>query len=310
MSYPNYPSFVESVGNTPLIRLSRICPGVPLFAKHEARNPAGSVKDRVGTAMILDAKARGVLRKGMTILEPTSGNTGIALASISAALGYSLTLAMPETMSIERRKLLSTLGAKLVLTSGDEGMRGAIACVELMAAANPSYYFLPQQFSNPVNPKVHFETTGPEIWEAMAGKVDVFITGVGTGGTISGVGTFLRQHNPNIEIIAVEPAESPVISQYLAGKPLTPVPHKIQGIGSGFIPKTLDVSVISRIIPVPSVAAFDTGRRMARIEGLLVGPSSGAAVWAALQVAASNAYQNKRIVVVLPDSAERYLSLL
>ena len=305
-----HPSFVEAVGGTPMLRLARICPDAPLFAKHEARNPAGSVKDRVGAAMILDAEARGALRKGMTIIEPTSGNTGIALAAVAAARGYALTLTMPETMSIERRKLLAALGAELVLTPGAAGMKGAIATAEGMAAAEPSRYFLPQQFANPANPKAHFATTGPEIWEAMQGQVDVLIAGVGTGGTISGAGAFLRQRNPAVEIIAVEPAESPVITQHLAGKPLTPAPHKIQGIGAGFIPATLDTGILSRVIPVPGEAAFDTLRRMAQTEGLLVGISSGAAVCAALQVAADAAYRDKRIAVVLPDSAERYLSIL
>jgi len=320
MTNPTYPSFVESVGRTPLVRLSRICPDVALFAKHESRNPAGSVKDRVAVAMVLDAEARGALRKGMTIIEPTSGNTGVALAAVAASRGYSLTLTMPETMSIERRKLLSALGAGLVLTPGAEGMKGAIARAEVMAAEEPSRYFMPQQFTNPANPKAHFETTGPEIWGAMQGDVDVFIAGVGTGGTISGVGKFLREKNPDIEIIAVEPSESPVITQQVATASLSscsavptagmPLPHRIQGIGAGFIPKALDVGIISRVIQVSSDDAFETMHRMAKTEGLLAGISSGAAVCAALQVASEPAYQNKRIVTILPDGAERYLSLL
>ena len=331
MTNPTYPSFVESVGRTPLVRLSRICPDVALFAKHEARNPAGSVKDRVAVAMVLDAEARGALRKGMTIIEPTSGNTGIALAAVAASRGYSLTLTMPETMSVERRKLLSALGAELVLTPGAEGMKGAIARAEAMAAEDPSRYFMPQQFTNPANPKAHFETTGPEIWDAMQGDVDVFIAGVGTGGTISGVGNFLREKNPEVEIIAVEPSESPVITQQVATASLPscsavttaslpscsvaptagmPLPHRIQGIGAGFIPKALDVGIISRVIQVSSDDAFETMRRVAKTEGLLVGISSGAAVCAALRVAKDPAYRNKRIVTILPDGAERYLSLL
>ena len=298
------------LGNTPLIRLSRICPDAPLFGKHEARNPWGSVKDRIGGAMISDAEARGVLREGMTIIEPTSGNTGIALAAFAALRGYKLILTMPETMSIERRKLLSALGAELMLTPGAKGMAGSIARAKEMVEAEPSRYFMPLQFENLANPRAHFETTGPEIWKAMEGKVDVFIAGVGTGGTISGTGTYLRQQNPDIEIIAVEPDESPVISQHLAGIPLTPSPHRIQGIGAGFIPKTLDVSILSRVIRVPSDAAFDAMRRMAKTEALLVGPSAGAAVHAALLVAADPTYKNKRIVTLLPDGVDRYLSIL
>jgi len=325
MTNLTYPSFVESVGRTPLVRLSRICPDVALFAKHEARNPAGSVKDRVAVAMVLDAEARGDLRPGMTIIEPTSGNTGIALATVAAARGYKCKFTMPDNMSVERRNLLSALGAELVLTPWAEGgISNSIARAEKMVKAEPSRYFMPQQFTNSANSKAHFETTGPEIWDAMQGDVDVFIAGVGTGGTIRGVGVFLKRKNPNIEIIAVEPAESPVLTQKLDPTALSqkeffrlfshPSFNKIQGIGAGFIPDILKkgkrLRIISRVIRVSGDEAFDTMRIMAKWEELPVGISSGAAVCAALQVAEDPAYRNKRIVTILPDGAERYLSLL
>ena len=324
MTDPIHTSLIGSIGNTPLLRLSRICPDGLLFAKHEARNPAGSIKDRIAAAMVVDAEERGALRPGMTIIEPTSGNTGIALAAIAAVRGYGCTLTMPESMSVERRNLFSSLGAKFELTSWDKGIKGAIACAEAMVKTEPSRYFMPQQFTNPANPQAHFETTGPEIWADMQGDVDVFIAGVGTGGTISGVGKFMREKNPNVEIIAVEPTESPIITHKVAaGSASRPrdagttgtwcptlQPHRIQGIGAGFIPDTLDVGILSRVIQIPSDDALDTMRRMAKTEGLPVGISSGAAVCAALRVAADPAYKNKRIVTILPDGADRYLSLL
>lgn len=298
-------SYSESIGQTPYVRLAHLAENI--FAKHEARNGSYSVKDRVALNMVLAAEADGSLRKGMAIVEPTSGNTGIGLAAVAAARGYRAILTMPETMSLERRKVLASLGAEVVLTPGSEGMKGAIAKTEQLRDEKPGEVFIPGQFTNPANPEAHYKTTGPEIWEQSGGKVDVLIAGVGTGGTISGAGRYLRERKPEIELIAVEPDESPVISQFLAGEPLRPGPHKIQGIGAGFIPKTLDTAILSRVIRVPGDAAIETARKVAREEGLFVGISSGAAAWAALQL--GETYARKHIAVVFPDGGERYLSI-
>ncbi len=301
----------QSIGNTPLVRLNRVTAGARaiVLAKIEARNPAYSVKCRIGANMIWDAEKRGVLKPGVEIIEPTSGNTGIALAYVAAARGYTLTLTMPETMSIERRRVLAALGANLILTPGAEGMKGAINRAEEMAAAEPDKYFLPQQFKNPANPEIHEKTTGPEIWHDTDGAVDVVVAGVGTGGTISGISRYIK-HTKGKQIIsvAVEPKESPVISQHLAGKPLQPGPHKIQGIGAGFIPDTLDISIVDRVEQVESAEAIEFARRLAKEEGLLVGISCGAAAAAAVRLAHLDEFAGKTIVVILPDGAERYLS--
>ncbi|MBC7962696.1 MAG: cysteine synthase A [Steroidobacteraceae bacterium] len=301
----------QSIGNTPLIRLNRITEGAKatVLAKIEARNPAYSVKCRIGANMIWDAEKRGVLKAGVEIIEPTSGNTGIALAYVAAARGYKLTLTMPETMSIERRRVLAALGANLILTPGAEGMKGAINRAEEMAAAEPHRYFLPQQFKNPANPEIHEKTTGPEIWNDTDGAVDVLVAGVGTGGTITGISRYIKNTmGKQIISVAVEPKESPVISQQLAGKPLQPAPHKIQGIGAGFIPDTLDLSVVDRVEQVDSAEAIEFAKRLAREEGLLVGISCGAAAAAAVRLAHLDEFAGKTIVVILPDGAERYLS--
>lgn len=301
----------RSIGNTPLVQLNRVTNGAraTVLAKVEARNPAFSVKCRVGANLIWDAEQRGVLKPGVEIIEPTSGNTGIALAYVAAARGYRLTLTMPETMSIERRRVLAALGANLLLTPGSEGMKGAISRAEELAAAEPERYFLPQQFKNPANPRIHELTTGPEIWHDTDGSIDLLVAGVGTGGTISGVSRYLKQtQGKQILSVAVEPQESPVISQRLAGLPLQPGPHKIQGIGAGFIPDTLDLTIIDRIEQVTGDEAIEFARRLAKEEGLLVGISSGAAVAAAVRLAQLDQFSGKTIVVVLPDSAERYLS--
>jgi cysteine synthase A len=283
--------------------------GARVYAKLEAHNPAYSVKCRIGTSMILDAERRGVLKPGGEIIEPTSGNTGIALASVAAARGYGLTLTMPETMSIERRRVLAALGARLVLTPGTEGMKGAIARAEEIAASDPVRYFMPQQFRNPANPAVHEQTTGPEIWDDTEGKVDVLVAGVGTGGTISGISRYIKKtRGKAILSVAVEPEESPVITQALAGEALKPGPHKIQGLGAGFIPETLDLQLVDRVEKVSGPEAIEFARRLAREEGLLVGISSGAAALAAARLAASEASAGKTIVVILPDAGERYLS--
>lgn len=302
-----------SVGGTPLVRLNRLVAGtgVTVLAKIEGRNPASSVKDRIGAAMIEDAERRGVLRPGMEIIEPTSGNTGIALAFVAAAKGYAISLTMPETMSLERRRVLAFLGAKLVLTPGGEGMAGAVRRAEAIAASDTGRYFLPQQFKNPANPAIHEQTTGPEIWNATAGAVDVVVSGVGTGGTITGISRFIKKNRgKNIESVAVEPAASPIITQALDGAPLVPGPHKIQGIGAGFIPDTLDLSVIDRVELVENDEAVAASRRLAREEGILAGISSGAAVAAAVRLAGRETYAGRTIVVVLPDAAERYLSTI
>jgi cysteine synthase len=295
----------DLIGNTPLMELSNFNRSNKtlgrIIAKLEYFNPGGSVKDRIGFAMINDAEKKGLLKKDTVIIEPTSGNTGIALAFVSAAKGYKLILTMPETMSIERRNLLKALGAELVLTPGTEGMKGAIKKAEELHSDIPNS-FLPQQFNNPANPQIHRTTTAEEIWRDTGGKVDVFVSGVGTGGTITGVGEVLKERNPAVKIVAVEPADSPVLS---GGNP---GPHKIQGIGTGFIPQILNRNIIDEIIQVKNDEAFQTSRELARSEGLLVGISSGAATFAALKVSYRTEYKNKIIVVILPDSGERYLS--
>ena len=301
----------QSIGNTPLVKLNRIIDGAQatVLGKMEGRNPAYSVKCRIGASMIWDAEQRGILKPGVEIIEPTSGNTGIALAYVAAARGYSLTLTMPETMSIERRRVLAALGANLILTPGAEGMKGAINRAEEMAASDPIRYFLPQQFKNPANPAIHEKTTGPEIWNDTDGGIDVLVSGVGTGGTISGVSRYIKHTcGKQILSVAVEPKESPVISQHLAGQPLQPSPHKIQGIGAGFIPDTLDLSIIDRVEQVESAEAIEFAKRLAKEEGMLVGISCGAAVAAAVRLAKLEEFAGKTIVVILPDGAERYLS--
>jgi cysteine synthase A len=301
----------QSIGNTPLIKLNHITEGAKgiVLAKIEARNPAYSVKCRIGANMIWDAEKRGVLKPGVEIIEPTSGNTGIALAYVAAARGYKLTLTMPETMSIERRRVLAALGANLILTPGAEGMKGAISRAEEIAAAEPEKYFLPQQFKNPANPEIHEKTTGPEIWNDTDGGIDVLVSGVGTGGTITGISRYIKNtKGKKIISVAVEPKESPVISQKLAGQEIKPAPHKIQGIGAGFIPDTLDLSVVDRVEQVSSDEALEFAKRLAREEGLLVGISCGAAVAAAVRLAKLDEFAGKTIVVILPDGAERYLS--
>jgi len=301
----------KSIGNTPLVRLNHITKGAKatVLAKIEARNPAYSVKCRIGANMIWDAEERGVLKPGVEIIEPTSGNTGIALAYVAAARGYRLTLTMPETMSIERRRVLAALGANLILTPGAEGMKGAIVKAEEIAASDPARWFLPQQFKNPANPAIHEKTTGPEIWNDTDGAIDVLVSGVGTGGTITGISRYIKNtKGKKIISVAVEPKESPVITQQLAGQPLKPGPHKIQGIGAGFIPDTLDLSVVDRVELVTSDEAIEFAKRLAQEEGLLVGISCGAAVAAAVRLANLDEFAGKTIVVILPDGAERYLS--
>jgi cysteine synthase A len=301
----------QSIGNTPLIKLNHVTEGAKatVLAKIEARNPAYSVKCRIGANMIWDAEKRGVLKPGVEIIEPTSGNTGIALAYVAAARGYKLTLTMPETMSIERRRVLAALGANLILTPGAEGMKGAINRAEEIATAEPEKYFLPQQFKNPANPEIHEKTTGPEIWNDTDGAIDVFVSGVGTGGTITGVSRYIKNtKGKKIISVAVEPKESPVISQKLAGQEIKPAPHKIQGIGAGFIPDTLDLSLVDRVEQVSSDEALEFAKRLAKEEGLLVGISCGAAVAAAVRLAKLDEFAGKTIVVILPDGAERYLS--
>ncbi len=300
-----------SIGNTPLVRLNRVAQGLDatVLAKIEGRNPAYSVKCRIGAAMIWDAEKRGVLKPGMMVVEPTSGNTGIALAYVAAVRGYPLTLTMPETMSIERRRVLAAFGARLILTPGAEGMQGAIVRAEELAASDPQQYFLPQQFKNPANPAIHEQTTGPEIWEDTGGNVDVLVAGVGTGGTITGISRYLKRTKGKTLIsVAVEPEESPVITQSLAGQELKPGAHKIQGIGAGFIPDTLDLSLVDRVEKVSSAEAVEMARRLAREEGILSGISCGAAVAVAVRLAKDKAFLGKTMVVILPDSGERYLS--
>lgn len=293
----------ELIGNTPLVRLNRITEGAmaEVVAKLESFNPISSVKDRIGVAMIMDAEEKGVINKNTVIVEPTSGNTGIALAFVCAARGYKLILTMPDTMSIERRQLLSVFGAELILTPGAEGMKGAIKKAEQMVAENPSYY-MPQQFKNPANPEIHRLTTAEEIWRDTAGKVDILVAGVGTGGTITGVAEVIKKRKPGFKVIAVEPKDSPVLSGGKAGA------HKIQGIGAGFVPDVLRRDLIDEIIPVTNEDAGKISRRLAREEGILAGISSGAATWAALEVAQRQENKGKLIVVILPDTGERYLS--
>jgi cysteine synthase A len=300
-----------SIGRTPLVRLNRLTAGLgaTVLAKVEGRNPGYSVKCRIGAAMIWDAEKRGVLKPGMEIVEPTSGNTGIALAFVAAARGYKLTLTMPETMSLERRRVLAAFGANLVLTPGAEGMAGAVRKAEAIVAANPAGTFLPQQFNNPANPAIHEATTGPEIWADTDGNVDAIVAGVGTGGTITGISRFLKKtKNKAVVSVAVEPTASPLITQTRAGQPLMPGAHKIQGIGANFIPGNLDLSLIDRVETVGNDEAIETARRLAREEGILAGISCGAATVAALRLAKDPAFAGKTIVVILPDSGERYLS--
>ena len=300
-----YQKITDLIGKTPLLELVNYEKeenlAATLLAKVEYFNPAGSVKDRIAKGMIEDAEAKGLLKPDSVIIEPTSGNTGIGLSAVAAAKGYQVILTMPETMSVERRNLLKAYGAKLVLTDGAKGMKGAIAKAEELAKETP-HSFIPSQFTNRINPAVHKATTGPEIWEDTDGKVDIFVAGVGTGGTISGVGAYLKSQNPDVKIVAVEPATSPVLSKGVAG------PHKIQGIGAGFVPETLDTSIYDEIIPVENEDAFATGRALARGEGLLVGISAGAAVYAAAQLAKRPENAGKTIVALLPDTGDRYLS--
>jgi len=301
----------ESIGNTPLVRLNHVTEGAKalVLGKIEGRNPAFSVKCRIGASMIWDAEIRGVLKKGVEIVEPTSGNTGIALAYVAAARGYRLTLTMPDTMSLERRRVLAALGANLILTPGALGMQGAIDKAEALAASDPKLYFLPQQFTNPANPAIHEKTTGPEIWADTDGGIDVLVAGVGTGGTLTGISRYIKNEKGKaILSVAVEPSESPVITQHLAGEALTPGPHKIQGIGAGFIPKNLDLSLLDRVEQVNGNESIEMARRLAREEGLLVGISCGAATVAAIRLAQQKEFEGKTIVVILPDAGERYLS--
>ena len=308
---PIYTDNSLSIGRTPLVRLNKLTEGAPatVLVKVEGRNPSYSVKCRIGAAMIWDAEERGVLKPGAEIVEPTSGNTGIALAYVAAARGYPLTLTMPDTMSIERRRVLAAFGAKLILTPGAEGMKGAISKAEEMAASDPQRFFLPQQFRNPANPAIHERTTGPEIWDDTGGQVDALVSGVGTGGTISGISHFWeRTKGKPLLSVAVEPKESPVISQHLAGEELHPGPHKIQGIGAGFIPETLDLSVVDQVEQVESAEAIEFARRLAREEGILCGISSGAAAAVAVRLAFRPEFAGKTLVAILPDAGERYLS--
>jgi len=299
-----------SIGRTPLVRLNRVVDGgATVLAKIEGRNPAYSVKCRIGAAMVWDAEKRGVLTAGKELVEPTSGNTGIALAFVAAVRGYAITLTMPETMSIERRKVLAAFGARLVLTEGALGMKGAISKAAEIYASDPNHYVLPQQFENPANPEIHFQTTGPEIWEDTEGQVDVLVSGIGTGGTISGVSRYIKHSRGKaILSVGVEPAASPVIGQHLRGEALKPGPHKIQGIGAGIIPGTLDLSVVDRVETVTNEESIEMARRLAREEGILSGISSGAAVSVAARLAREPELRGKTIVVILPDSGERYLS--
>lgn len=300
-----YTSVTELIGRTPLIELKNIekknSLNATVVAKLEYFNPAGSVKDRIAKAMIEDAEAKGVLKEGATIIEPTSGNTGIGLASVATAKGYRTILTMPETMSIERRNLLKAYGAEIVLTDGSKGMSGAIAKAEELKNEIDGAVIL-GQFVNPANPETHFKTTGPEIWEDTNGKVDIFVAGVGTGGTLSGTGKYLKSQNPDVKVVAVEPETSPVLSEGHGG------PHKIQGIGAGFVPETLDTHIYDEIVKVPNEAAFETANSIAKTEGILVGISSGASLWAALQLAQRPENAGKTIVAIFPDTGERYLS--
>ena len=305
-----YSNNAEAIGNTPLVRINRaIQSDATVLAKVESRNPAFSVKCRVGAALIADAEAKGLLKPGMHIVEPTSGNTGIALAFVAAAKGYDITLTMPASMSIERRKVLKSFGANLVLTEPAKGMKGAIDEAQRLVDEHPDTYYLPQQFENPANPKIHEQTTGPEIWAATGGKVDILVAGVGTGGTITGISNFFEKvKNQPIYSVAVEPAESPIIAQVKKGEPLTPGPHKIQGIGANFIPGNLDLDLVDEVMSIESSEAIEWARKTATHEGILVGISSGAAMAAAAKLAARPENAGKNIVVILPDGGERYLS--
>lgn len=302
-----------SIGRTPLIRLNRVTDGskATILAKMEGRNPAFSVKCRIGASMVWDAEERGTLTPGKELIEPTSGNTGIALAFVAAARGYAITLTMPETFSVERRKVLKALGANLVLTDGALGMAGSITKAEQIAAADPQHYLMLQQFKNPANPEIHFRTTGPEIWDDTDGTIDVLVSGIGTGGTITGVSRYIKNTaGKKILSVGVEPAKSPVITQHLAGQPLRPGPHPIQGIGAGFIPDTLDLSVVDRVEQVSNEETLEMARRLAKEEGILAGISCGAAVVVAVRLGKQPEFAGKVIVTVLPDAAERYLSTL
>jgi cysteine synthase len=300
-----------SIGRTPLVKFNRVTDGAPvtMLGKVEGRNPAYSVKCRIGASMIWDAEKRGVLKPGKELIEPTSGNTGIALAFVAAARGYPVTLTMPETMSLERRKVLAAFGANLILTDGSRGMAGAIGKAQEMVQSDPDRFVLLQQFDNPANPDIHFKTTGPEIWDDTEGKIDVLVSGVGTGGTITGASRYIKnEKGKKIVSVAVEPVNSPVISQTLANQPIKPGPHKIQGLGAGFVPKNLDLSIVDRVELVTNEESIEMAQRLAREEGLLSGISCGAAVAAAVRIAKEDQYKGKTFVVILPDSGERYLT--
>ena len=307
-----FADYSQSIGNTPLVRINRLGPkGVTILAKVEGRNPSHSVKCRIGASMIWNAESRGLLKPGMTIVEPTSGNTGIGLAFVAAARGYRLILTMPASMSLERRKVLKALGAELVLTEPAKGMKGAIEKAQEITDSDPAKHILLQQFENPANPEIHEKTTGPEIWNDTEGNIDVFVSGVGTGGTLTGVSRYIKQtRGKRITTVAVEPVLSPVITQAMAGEDIKPSPHKIQGIGAGYIPGNLDLSLVDRVEQISDDESKDMALRIMREEGILCGISSGAAMAAAVRIAEEPAMQNRTIVVILPDSGERYLSTM